>query len=139
RRAGDDGAGAEALEDRLREERAADRRGQAELVAAGQEDAGRIAHLASERRIVRLDARHRVHGSDRADAEPSEDLAVALAGKGPERRRGRQDDHDAVLAAREGGEAAEDHPVANLVLRTADDHYRAVSHLAARGFGWHGA
>ncbi len=43
RGAGDDRAVLEAIEDRVREQRPADRRRQAELVAAGQEDAGRIA------------------------------------------------------------------------------------------------
>ena len=43
-RAGHDSAVPMALQDGLGEPRAADRRAQAELVAAGQEDAGRIAH-----------------------------------------------------------------------------------------------
>ena len=58
----------EPVEDGLGEERAADRRRQSQLVAAGQEDAGRVAHLADVRLVVRLLAGHRVERPDLADA-----------------------------------------------------------------------
>ena len=62
-RAGDDRALPEALDDGLREARAADRRRQAQLVAAGQEDAGGVAHRA--RRCLVIGLRR---GSSRASA-----------------------------------------------------------------------
>ena len=54
--------------------------------------------------------------------EAGEDLAVALAGHEAERRRGRDDDDDAVGAAREVAEPVQDDPIADLVLGPADDH-----------------
>ena len=62
------------------------------------------------------------------DAQLGEDLAVALAGLGPERAGGRDHRDRRVPAARERHEPVEDHPVADLVLRPADDDDGAVAH-----------
>ena len=87
-RPGDDRALPEPLEDRVGQAGPADRRGQAELVAAGHEDAGRVADGEGRRLVVGLRAGHRVERPDAVDAELAEDRAVALAGLEPERRRG---------------------------------------------------
>ena len=78
-RAGDDRPVAEPLQDRVGEARPADRRGEAELVATGQEDAGRVAHREGRLLVVGLWARDRVERDDPGDAELTEHLLVALA------------------------------------------------------------
>ena len=62
-RARDDRALPELVEDRVREARPADRRRQAELVAAGQEDAGRVADGERRRLVVGLGPGDRVDAS----------------------------------------------------------------------------
>ena len=67
-------------------------------------------------------------GRTRLDAELAEDRPVALAGLEPERRR-RADDRDRrVRPAGQRDEAVEDDPVADLVLRTADDDDGSIGH-----------
>ena len=56
----------EPLEDRVGEARPADRRGQPELVAAGQEDAGRVADRERRRLVVGLRPGDRVEREDLA-------------------------------------------------------------------------
>ena len=61
----------------------------------------------------------------RADAQAEEELAVGLR-RGVAQRGGRRDHHDVpVGAAREVRERAEDHLVAEPVLRAADHHHGA--------------
>ena len=132
RRPGDDRAVPEPLEDRVGEPRPADRRGEPELVAAGQEDAGRVADREGRRLVVRLWPGHRVERPNVGDAELGEDLAVALAGLGAEDAGGRDDGDRRVPAARERDEPVEDHPVADLVLRPADDDDGPVAHCVDR-------
>ena len=128
-RAGDDRAVPEALEDRVGQARPADRRRQPQLVAAGQEDAGRVADR--ERRASR---RWPAAGSSRGAAGPCatpsslKTAPVALAGLEPERRGGADDGDRRVRAAGERDEAAQDDPVADLVLRAADDDDGSVGH-----------
>jgi hypothetical protein len=56
-----------------------------------------------------------------ADAELAQDLLVALAGLMTERRRRRDHGNRGVPTARQRREAIQDHAVAGLVLRAADD------------------
>ena len=84
----DDRPVAEPLEDRVGQARPADRRREAQLVAAGEEDARRVADRERRGFVVRLRAGDRVEGPDAGDAQLAEDVAVALAGLEAERRGG---------------------------------------------------
>ena len=64
-RPGDDRPVPEPLEDRVGQARAAERRREPELVAAGQEDAGRVADGAGDGLVVGLRPGHRVERPDR--------------------------------------------------------------------------
>ena len=117
----DDRAVAVALEDRLRQVRAADGGREPQLVAAGHEDAGRVAHQARAVIVVGLRARDRVDRVHLVRAELGEDLAVHLAGQRAQ-RRGAADHRDArVGAARERDEPGQDRALADLVLGASDD------------------
>ena len=131
-RSGDDRAAAKPLQNRIREPRPADRRGQPELVAASQEDSGCVADSEGRRLIVRLWPRHRVERPNVRDTKLSEDLAVAPTGLGAQTAGRRNDGDRRVPAARERDEAVEDHPVADLVLRPADDDDGPVAHCVDR-------
>ena len=118
----------ESIEDRVRQARPTDRRGQSELVAAGQEDPGGIAHRPRRGLVVGLRPRHGVERPDRRDAELREDLAVAFAGQRTERTRRRDHGNGRVAAAGERDESVEDDPIPDLVLGPADDDDRPVAH-----------
>ncbi len=104
---------------------------QAELVAAGHEDPGRVADGGGVGLVVGLGAGHRVERADPRDAQLAEDLAVALAGFHAHRGRGRDHRDGRVLATGEGDEAAEDDPIADLVLGAPDDDDGSVRHRLA--------
>ena len=125
----------EPVEDRVGETRPAERRGQAQLVATGQEDARRLTQRERGGLVVGLRPGDRVEGHDALDPELPEDRAVALAGLEAQGRC-RADDHDGrVRAAREGHEAAQDDAVPDLVLRAADDDDCSVGHDLAEYTG----
>ncbi len=69
----------ESLEDRVRQPGPADGRRQPQLVAAGQEDAGRVAHGHDRGVVVGLRTGDRVERSDALDAEFPEHRAIAFA------------------------------------------------------------
>ena len=123
-----DRAVAEPLEDRVGQPRPADRRRQPELVAAGQEDAGRVLHEARCALVVGLRPGDRVERADPLDAQVGEHVAVALAGFGAERRGGRDHRDGRVATAGQAGEAIQDDPIADLVLRAADDDDGTFGH-----------
>src|SRR5436190_2178602 len=123
-----DGAVQESLEHRIGEPRPTDRRGELELIPASQEHAGGVAQGERDGLVVRLRSSRRVERSDGLDPEIAEDVAVTLAGLGPEARCGR-DHHDrGITSARERDEAIEDDPVPDLVLGSADDDDGPVGH-----------
>ena len=126
--AGDRGTGLEPIEDRVGEARAADRRREAQLVAAGQEDAARVADRDGRRVGVRLRPGDDMQRADATRAELAEHDAVALAGLGAERRRGADDGDRGVGATGEGDEPAQDQPVADLVLGATDDDDGSFRH-----------
>ena len=118
----------EAIEDGVREERPADRRRQPELVAAGQEDARRVAHGKHGGLVVGLRPGDGVERSDVLDAQLAEDGPVALARLEAERGSGADDRDRRVRATGQRDEAVEDDAVADLVLRTADDDDGSIGH-----------
>ena len=85
------------------------------------------------RLIVRLAAAPRMDELDVAGPEFREDLAVARAGLETQGARGTDDGDGRAGSARERHEALEDDPVADLVLRAADDDDRTVT-----AHGWAG-
>jgi hypothetical protein len=112
------------------ERRAADGRRQAELIAAGQEDAACLVHRVDVARLGALRPRRGVNRRDLGCAKLTEHLAVQLAGQRP-KRRGSADDRDARLVATgKVDEARQDHPLADLVLRAANDHHVPLCHCA---------
>ncbi len=118
----------EAIQDCVGQAGPADRRAQPQLVAAGQEDARRIADGRHEGLVVGLAAGHRVNGLEALDAELSEDLTVSLT-RFRAQRAGGADDHDpGGRAAGERHEPTEDDPVPDLVLRAADHDDGPVGH-----------
>ncbi len=84
-RAGHHRPGGEARLDRLGEARATDRRRQAKLVAAGQEDAGRVTDRERGGLLVGLRPGDDVERPDPRGAQLHEDVAVPLARFGAQR------------------------------------------------------
>ena len=80
------------------------------------------------RLVVGLRAGHGVERPDPRDAQLPEDAPVALAGLEAERGRGADDGDRRVVAAGERDESAQDDPVADLVLRAADDDDGSLGH-----------
>ena len=78
-------------EDRVAERRAADDRGQLELVAAGHEDAGHVRELVHQRRVVGVLAALGPHRDDLGGAQLAEEGVVDLDDLGAEGGRGRDD------------------------------------------------
>ena len=78
--------------------------------------------------VVGLWAGHRVERTDPRRAEFAEDLSVPLARFHAHRRRGRDHRDGGVLTTGEGDEAAEDDPIADLVLGPSDDDDGSVRH-----------
>jgi hypothetical protein len=64
---------------------------------------------------------------DLRDPELAEDLAIALTGLEAHRRRRRDHDDPGLRPAGERGEPVQDHAVADLVLRAADDDDRSFA------------
>jgi hypothetical protein len=122
------GPGLETVEDRVGEKRPTDRRRQPQLVAAGQEDTGRVTDGQDRGLVVGLWSGHRVERSHALDAELPKNGAVALACFQPERGRGADDRDRRVRATGQGDEAAQDDAVADLVLRAADDDDGSIGH-----------
>ena len=125
---GDHGAVLEPFEDSVREPSATDRRRQTELVAAGQEDAGRVADGRDGGLVIGLRPGHGVERPDVLDAEFTEDRAVPLASLESQRGCGADDRDRGGLAPRERDESAQDDAVADLVLRAADDDDGSIGH-----------
>jgi hypothetical protein len=128
RRAGDDRAVPEALQDGVGETGPTDRRRESQLIAAGQEDAGRVADRQRGGLVVGLGTGHRVERPDLSDAELGEDRAVALAGLQTERRCGADDRDRRIGPPGQRDETAQDDAVADLVLRAADDDDGSIGH-----------
>ena len=94
--------------------------------------AARVAHRAAPRSVIGLRARgRRASGAPRAAPSSPKTLAIQLAGFRAQ-RRGRADHGDGGVAATgERDEPAEDDPVADLVLRAADDDDGSFGHEQA--------
>ena len=100
--------------------------GEPELVPTRHEDAGRIADGGGVGLVVGLRSGHGMQGSHSRDAQFAEDLSVAFARFHAHGRRRRDDRDRGVLTTGKGDEAAEDDPIADLVLGAADDDDRSV-------------
>ena len=135
--AGDHRAVLMALDELLAEQRAADDARQAQLVAAGHEDRGRVVELRDEARVVRVVAHQRPHAAHVADAHLSEERQVEL-GRLVAQRRGRRDDDDAgIAAAGQRDEARQDLALPELVLGTADHEQVTGPSLPGAGLRRH--
>ena len=94
---------------------------QLQLVAAGHEDAGRLAHGLDQVGVVGLLAALGPDGHDLAGAQPPEEGVVHLDDLVAERGRGRDQGDAGVGAAAGRDELLEDRALAELVLGPADD------------------
>jgi hypothetical protein len=113
------------LDDRVPQRRAADDRGQLQLVAARHEDAGRLTDRLDQVGVVRLLAALGPDGHHLASTQPPEQGVVHLDDLVAEGRRG-GDQRDPGLGTAAGRhELLEDRALAQLVLGPADHQQRS--------------
>ena len=121
--------------DQLRHGRAAQQRGQPQLVAAREKNTGGRLEPLQTARFLAVPPRVEIHHGDVGCAQVLEDLFVARPGL--VQAAGRGNDHDVgVLAAGEAQKAFQDGPVVFLVLGTPDGNDPAAS-LAGGNFTRH--
>ena len=121
--------------DQLGDRRAAEDRREAQLVAAGEEDAGGFLEALEPPGFLAVAAGVEVHDRDARGADVAEDLLVA--GTGLVHAAGGGDDDDVgFLAARGAHEALEDAAVVFLILGAADRDDPAAG-LTVRNFAGH--
>ena len=118
-RAADGHARGVALADQLGDRRAAEQGRQAQLVAAGEEDAGGFLEALQAIRLLAVATRIEVHHRDARCAELAKQRFVARPGL-VHLARGRDHDDVGFLAAGNVDEAAQDALIVLLVLRAAD-------------------
>ena len=124
--------------DQLRDRRAAEQGRDAQLVAAGEEDAAGLLDALPAVFLARVAARVEIERADAAGAEFGEDLLVALAGIG-ELARGRYDDDVGIGAAAQVDEPLEDARVVLFFLGAADRNDPAALAAVADLAGTHAA
>ena len=131
--AADHGTAGVGPHDRVADGRAADDRGELELVATGHEHAGGSVDLGHQRGVLRVAAALGAAGAHVAGTQLAEQRVVHLDDLVAEAGGGR-DHHDPRPGLTAGGhEVAEDGAVAELVLRAADDHQPTAGVRRGRG------